>query len=66
MPDSLLPNRSSHVLLGASSISLTRSSKYVGWLFGLSIAPCRRYCNAVSALHDLPSAGRDVFDVPSP
>lgn len=30
IPDNLLPNLSNHDLFGASSISLTRSAKYVG------------------------------------
>lgn len=49
MPDSLLPILPSHDRRGASSISLTRSPKYVGWLLGSSIGPRSLYC-VVSAV----------------
>lgn len=58
MPDSRLPILSSHVRLGASSISRTRSSKYVGWLVGSSIGPLSLYYRAVS--QHVPSPGVSV------
>lgn len=39
IPDNLLPKRSNHERFGASSISLTKSWKYVGWLLGSSKRP---------------------------
>lgn len=44
MPDNLSPMRCSQDRFGASSISLTRSVKYVGWLLGSSIGPVNLYC----------------------
>jgi hypothetical protein len=51
MPDNLLPNLSNHDLFGASSISLTRSAKYVGWLFGSSNRPLSLNCPNISFRH---------------
>lgn len=45
MPDNLNPMRCSQDRFGASSISLTRSVKYVGWLLGSSIGPVNLYCD---------------------
>lgn len=43
IPEIRLLSLSNHDLFGASSISRTRSSKYVGWLFGSSIGPLSLY-----------------------
>lgn len=44
IPDNRFPKRSNHDRFGASSISLTRSWKYVGWLLGSSKRPLSLNC----------------------
>lgn len=45
IPDNRFPKRSNHDRFGASSISLTRSWKYVGWLLGSSKRPLSLNCH---------------------
>lgn len=57
IPDRRLPRRPSQLRFGASSISRTRSSKYVGWLLGSSIGPLSLYYDRHDVLAVLRAKG---------
>jgi hypothetical protein len=60
MPAILSIARPNHVLLGASLSSLSRSSKYVGWLLGLSMLPLSWYCHGWVVRNRTGPVGRGV------